>query len=202
MLTKAIRELLAKRPGPAPGPARPFEVQKLAAAALLVECARIDGAFREEERDAKAAERAAEPRGWLTAVKLAVAAGILLYLSRIIPFGEVFRALGAARGGWVVAGGALLLAHRFLGSLRLRHLAATQGMALTVRQVYGAVLITNFYGLFLPAGVAGGAVMWHRLRSLGGRSAEVVAVIVFNRLVDALVVVSLGLALPSGIAPG
>lgn len=52
MLTKAIRELLAKRPGPAPGPERPFEIQKLAAAALMVECARIDGAFREQERDA------------------------------------------------------------------------------------------------------------------------------------------------------
>ncbi len=52
MLTKAIRELLAKRPGPAPGPERPFEVQTLAAAALMVECARIDGAFGERERDA------------------------------------------------------------------------------------------------------------------------------------------------------
>ena len=52
MLTKAIRELLAKTPGPAPGPERPFEIQKLAAAALMVECARIDGAFHEQERDA------------------------------------------------------------------------------------------------------------------------------------------------------
>lgn len=52
MLTKAIRELLAKRPGPGPGPERPFEVQKLAAAALMVECARVDGAFGERERDA------------------------------------------------------------------------------------------------------------------------------------------------------
>jgi uncharacterized tellurite resistance protein B-like protein len=52
VLTKAIRELLAKRPGPAPGPERPFEIQKLAAAALMVECARIDGAFGEQERDA------------------------------------------------------------------------------------------------------------------------------------------------------
>jgi uncharacterized tellurite resistance protein B-like protein len=50
--TKAIRELLAKRPGPAPGPERPFEIQKLAAAALMVECARVNGAFGEEERDA------------------------------------------------------------------------------------------------------------------------------------------------------
>jgi uncharacterized tellurite resistance protein B-like protein len=52
VLTKAIRDLLAKRPGAAPGPERPFEIQKLAAAALMVECARIDGAFDEKERDA------------------------------------------------------------------------------------------------------------------------------------------------------
>ncbi len=52
MLTKAIRELLAKRPGPAPAPERPFEVQTLAAAALMVECARIDGAFTEQDREA------------------------------------------------------------------------------------------------------------------------------------------------------
>jgi uncharacterized tellurite resistance protein B-like protein len=44
--------LLAKQPGAAPGPDRPFEIEKLAAAALMVECARIDGAFTEEEREA------------------------------------------------------------------------------------------------------------------------------------------------------
>ena len=52
MLTKAIRELLAKRPGAAPAPERPFDVQTLAAAALMVECARIDGAFTERDRGA------------------------------------------------------------------------------------------------------------------------------------------------------
>ncbi len=52
MLTKAIRELLARQPGPAPAPERPFEIELLAAAALMVECARIDGEFTEQERDA------------------------------------------------------------------------------------------------------------------------------------------------------
>jgi uncharacterized tellurite resistance protein B-like protein len=52
MLTRAIRELLAKKPGPAPGPERPFEIEKLAAAALMVECARVDGAFGDNERNA------------------------------------------------------------------------------------------------------------------------------------------------------
>ncbi len=52
MFTEAIRELLAKRPPPAPGAELPFALEELAAAALLVECARIDGAFSEEERDA------------------------------------------------------------------------------------------------------------------------------------------------------
>jgi uncharacterized tellurite resistance protein B-like protein len=52
VLTKAIRELLAKPPGAAPGPDRPFQLEQLAAAALMVECARVDGAFTEEERDA------------------------------------------------------------------------------------------------------------------------------------------------------
>jgi len=52
VLTKAIRELLAKRPGAAPAPERPFDVQTLAAAALMVECARIDGAFTERDRGA------------------------------------------------------------------------------------------------------------------------------------------------------
>ena len=52
MLTEAIRELLAKRPGPTPFPDRPFELARLAAAALMVECARIDGSFDEEEREA------------------------------------------------------------------------------------------------------------------------------------------------------
>jgi uncharacterized tellurite resistance protein B-like protein len=49
MLTKEIRELLAERPPP--GPEWPFKLEELAAAALMVECARIDGEFDEDERD-------------------------------------------------------------------------------------------------------------------------------------------------------
>ena len=47
--TKEIREFLADRP--APGTDWPYTLEELAAAALMVECARIDGEFDEEERD-------------------------------------------------------------------------------------------------------------------------------------------------------
>jgi uncharacterized tellurite resistance protein B-like protein len=50
MVTGVIRAYLAKRLPPSP--AWPFELAELAAAALMVECARIDGGFTEEERDA------------------------------------------------------------------------------------------------------------------------------------------------------
>jgi uncharacterized tellurite resistance protein B-like protein len=49
METKEIREFLAERP--APGPDWPYKLEELAAAALMVECGRIDGEFDEEERD-------------------------------------------------------------------------------------------------------------------------------------------------------
>jgi uncharacterized tellurite resistance protein B-like protein len=49
VVTKEIREFLAKRP--APGPDWPYTLEELATAALMVECARIDGTFDEEERD-------------------------------------------------------------------------------------------------------------------------------------------------------
>ena len=49
MVTKEIREFLAEQP--APGPDWPFKLEELAAAALMVECGRIDGEFDEEERD-------------------------------------------------------------------------------------------------------------------------------------------------------
>jgi uncharacterized tellurite resistance protein B-like protein len=48
MMTKEISKCLAERP--APGPDWPFKLEELAAAALMVECARVDGAFSEEER--------------------------------------------------------------------------------------------------------------------------------------------------------
>jgi uncharacterized tellurite resistance protein B-like protein len=50
MLTGVIRAYLAKRIPPSP--AWPFRLPDLATAALMVECARIDGAFAEGERDA------------------------------------------------------------------------------------------------------------------------------------------------------
>jgi len=50
MVTGLIQAYLAKRLPPSP--AWPFRLPGLAAAALMVECARIDGAFTEVERDA------------------------------------------------------------------------------------------------------------------------------------------------------
>jgi uncharacterized tellurite resistance protein B-like protein len=53
MRTDAIRDFLEGRPAPAPGPEYPFDREELAAAALMVECARIDGAgMDEDERQA------------------------------------------------------------------------------------------------------------------------------------------------------
>jgi uncharacterized tellurite resistance protein B-like protein len=48
MVTKAMREYLANRS--APGPVWPYRPEEVAAAALMVECGRIDGKFDEEER--------------------------------------------------------------------------------------------------------------------------------------------------------
>jgi uncharacterized tellurite resistance protein B-like protein len=50
VVTGVIRAYLAKRLPP--NPTWPFGLAELAAAALMVECARIDGAFTEGERDA------------------------------------------------------------------------------------------------------------------------------------------------------
>jgi uncharacterized tellurite resistance protein B-like protein len=50
MVTTVIRAYLAKRLPPSP--AWPFRLPELAAAALMVECARVDGAFTGEEREA------------------------------------------------------------------------------------------------------------------------------------------------------
>ena len=49
MVTREIRKFLAERP--APGPDWPFDLKELAAAALMVECGRIDGEFDQEERE-------------------------------------------------------------------------------------------------------------------------------------------------------
>jgi uncharacterized tellurite resistance protein B-like protein len=50
MVTRVIQAYLAKRLPPSP--AWSFKLAELAAAALMVECARIDGAFTDGERDA------------------------------------------------------------------------------------------------------------------------------------------------------
>ena len=50
MVTGVIQAYLAKRLPP--NPTWPFELEELAAAALMVECARIDGEFAAEEREA------------------------------------------------------------------------------------------------------------------------------------------------------
>jgi uncharacterized tellurite resistance protein B-like protein len=49
MVTKEISRFLAERP--APGPDWPYRLEELAAAALMVEGARMEGALDDEERD-------------------------------------------------------------------------------------------------------------------------------------------------------
>jgi uncharacterized tellurite resistance protein B-like protein len=51
MTTESIRALLARWRDPGEEGSRPFDREAVAAAALMVECARIDGEFSDEERD-------------------------------------------------------------------------------------------------------------------------------------------------------
>jgi uncharacterized protein (TIRG00374 family) len=127
-------------------------------------------------------------------LKLLVAVGILSYIFTIIPFSDVLNTLFAANLRYVAIAFFFQVVIRYIGSLRMKLITDAQGMALSRRQIFETSLITNFYGLFLPGSVSGGGITWYRFSQLDGRPSKAFASIVFNRLVEIIVVVAVGLS--------
>ena len=131
---------------------------------------------------------------WAPVAKAALSAAILAVILRQVSFAAIGRALGAADPALIALAVAPVPAIAYLAALQMRIITRLQGLTLSVRQILAVNLASNFYGLFLPGAIAGGAVRWAQLTTADRKPVEALAAIVYNRLVDTFGVIAVGLA--------
>ena len=139
----------------------------------------------------------------LLSVKIILSGLILVYLFSIIPVSKIWASIQSAEIFLVLIGLALLAPITYLSAFETRYLTRIQGMSLTVFEIIKINLATNFYGLFLPGILSGGAIKWYKL-SKHGKKSSAAAVVVFNRFLEILIIVFIGIlfSLPAFYSSG
>jgi glycosyltransferase 2 family protein len=127
-------------------------------------------------------------------LKALITGGILWLIFSRIPIREVALALREATLSYVLLGVLFVLAMRYLGACQTKRLTDTQGMSLSVRQLFEISCATSFYSRFLPGVLAGGAIRWYKLSQPDQKPAQSLTVILYDRLLNT------SLALVCGIA--
>jgi uncharacterized membrane protein YbhN (UPF0104 family) len=123
-------------------------------------------------------------------LKVLIAASILFIVFRFVPLADVAGTIASARIGYLLAAVPIILLIPYLSARRLKILTDSQGMSLTVRQILEVNFVTRFYGLVMPGELAAGAWRWLRLAQIENRKAEILASILFSRMLH---LVGLGL---------
>ena len=101
---------------------------------------------------------------WKRAVRLVVAALLLVLLFTQVPVGKVAEALRGVQLGPVLIAVLVTAAAQVALAWRLKRLAAVNGAVLSLGRVLEINLTTRFYGLFVPGGnLAGNTIRFVRL---------------------------------------
>jgi uncharacterized protein (TIRG00374 family) len=130
----------------------------------------------------------------LWTLRLYITVYILYYLFTKIPFSEVIASVTSAKPIYVLIGFLIWILTRYIAACRMKLLTDRQGMSLSVLQILGISFSTIFYGLFLPGGyLTGGLVRWHKLSKPDNKSAEAVAAIIFDNMVDITTLCTIGI---------
>lgn len=129
---------------------------------------------------------------WL--LRLVIGLAILFYIFTFIPFDGVLSAISGAQADFLALAFLVLVLERFTAALRTRILTGHLGMmGLSVWKLWEINTVATFYGMFLPGELAGGAVRWYKMSQPNRMRAEAAAAITFDRLVDTIVLLVLGM---------
>ncbi len=117
---------------------------------------------------------------------------LLGYVLSLIPLNEIRNALFSISLPLLLAGFLVALFSQFLNSVQMCWVMGKQTSTLSTYQIFVVNLVTQFYGLFLPGTLAGGAVRWYQFKISGVAPADALAAIIFNRLFEIALLVGFG----------
>jgi hypothetical protein len=128
---------------------------------------------------------------WLA--KLVLAAAILVLLAIRIDLDRVVGVLGAFDERLLVpifASSTLIV---YVSAYQTSRGLAPLGLRFSMSELFRIGLISGFYTLFLPGPLAGGGVSWYKLSRSQGQGIEVAALLIYFRVINILVLLSLGM---------
>ena len=124
--------------------------------------------------------------------KIGLLITLFLFLFYIIPFDDVLQVLKNTNILFFLVGIMLGLLNIYLKSVRLELLTRKQGLTISTNRLFLINLTVKFYLLFLPGTIIGSTIKWGKI-SPEEKSAEALAAVTFNRLIDIFIIVITGL---------
>ncbi len=128
---------------------------------------------------------------WL--IQLGITGGTLSYLLYLIPAHKIFESLRQASLAYFVLGLLISVVNHALTAYQMKVTLKQQTIDLNTARVFSVNLMSSFYNLFLPGFLAGGVIRWLHFSKDEGKRAQAMAAILFNRIVEVLTLVAMGL---------
>ena len=140
----------------------------------------------------------------LLILKVSISFSILYWILTKISFANIGASLHSATISLVLIAMLISFFMRYIAAYQMKLLTSNQGLSLSTNKVFEINFISSFYGLFLPSGISGGVIKWHKLSKPDKKKAEAFTSIVFNRLFETITITTLGIAfclldIPAGI---
>lgn len=125
--------------------------------------------------------------------RLAVAAVLTALLVYYVSPAQIVIVLRAANLWFLLATIPLILLCMWLAALQLKIFTDCHNMNVGLLRIISINTSTEFYNLFLPGFISGGAIRWYRLSRDNNMRAQALAVIVMNRLLSLFFLLLLGI---------
>lgn len=118
-----------------------------------------------------------------TLLKLAVSAGLMIFLLSKISIAEINSLLAKLDGFYLLAGVVTFFVSNLIGSYQWHVLLKSSGIVLPYHKSFRFYFVGLFFNNFLPANVGGDAVKIYDVTKIGGSVYQVIAVTLLDRII-------------------
>jgi len=126
-------------------------------------------------------------------VKILISVGILFFILNKLSISEIASSLNSAQFSFIIAGLIIISIMRTIPAFGTKALLDLQGAHIDLSRIIQLNFATAFYGLFLPGFLSGGPVKLYKLSRFNNKSTEILTTLVFERIIDTIVLTVLGI---------
>ena len=136
---------------------------------------------------------------WFNVLKIAISAGMLIYVLLTIDLSEMAQAVLGARWGYLALAALLMIASLPLRAVRWLILLRSLDIRVPFVRLVKLYFVGTFFNIFLPTGFGGDAIRMMELSRLSKQTPEAIGTVLVDRATGLWVLFAMGLlALPFG----